>query len=338
MVKVAVFGTKKYVKEYFTKYNDEHDKYELNYLETTLTPQTAALAQGHEVVCVFVNDDVSGAVIDKLAEAGVKLIALRCSGFNSVDTKKAEEKKIGVYRVPAYSPYAVAEHAVALISTLNRKTHKAYNKVREGNFAIDGLMGFDIHGKTVGVVGTGAIGQIFAKIMKLGFGAEVIAYDVMQDKSLPEMGINYVPLDELLGKSDIISLHVPLLDSTKHMINEDSISKMKKGVMLVNTSRGPLIDTKAVIRGLKSKQIGALGLDVYEEEDSFVYEDNSDQGIDDELLARLMSFHNVLITGHQAFFTHEAMTKITETTFDNIAKNLAGKPNEENKVPPPKKK
>jgi len=334
-VKVAVFGTKRWVKDAFNAYNDAHNKFELVYFEVPLSPLTAQLASGFQVVCVFVNDNVGTEVVDQLADLGVKLIALRCAGFNNVDLQRAADRNILVLRVPAYSPYAVAEHAVALVMSLNRHIHKAYNKVRDGNFAIDGLLGFDIHGKTVGVVGTGQIGAIFAKILKLGFQATVIAYDVILNKELIDLGINYVPLDEIYARSDIISLHVPLLPSTQHLINDDAISKMKPGVMIVNTSRGGLIETPAILKALKSGKIGHLGLDVYEEEGNLFYEDLSDKVIADDQLSRLLTFPNVIMTGHQAFFTREAVEKIASVTLENVADYLAGTPKKENTVSAP---
>jgi len=336
MVKIAVFGTRHWVKQYFEEYNNSHTKFEIVYFEPTLSPLTASLAKGFEVVCVFVNDNVNTEVVGLLADYGIKLIALRCAGFNNVDLVKAEEKNILILRVPAYSPNAVAEHAVALVMTLNRHIHKAYNKVREGNFSIDGLLGFDVYNKTVGVIGTGQIGAIFAKILKLGFGAKVIAYDVFLNKELIDLGIvTYVTLDEIYAQSDIISLHVPLLPSTHHMINEESINKMKQGVMIVNTSRGALIDTPAVVKALKAGKIGHLGLDVYEEEGNLFYEDLSDRVIADDMLSRLLTFPNVIITGHQAFFTKEAVEKIASVTLTNVADFLAGTPKKENTVTAP---
>jgi len=331
MVKVAVFGTKQWVKSSFEEYN-KSTNHELAFFDVTLSTKTAPLAAGCEAVCAFVNDDLSGEVIEKLSELGIKLIAMRCAGFDRVDLAKAEEKKITVVRVPAYSPHAVAEHAVALMMALNRKIHRAYNKVREGNFSIDGLLGFDIHGKTVGVAGTGQIGAIFAKILKLGFGANVIAYDVFQNKELLELGIPYVPLDELLQQSDVISLHVPLLKDTTHMINADTLKKMKPGVMIINTSRGGLIDTSAVIQALKSGHVAHLGIDVLEEEGNYFYEDMSGKILGDDKLSRLLTFPNVIITAHQAFFTKEAVNKIASTTLDNIKDFQAGNVKKENLV------
>jgi len=271
---------------------------------------------------VFVNDELNAFVVDRLADYGVKLIVLRCAGFNNVDLAKAA----------SYSPNAVAEHALALVMALNRKTHKAYNKVREGNFSLEGLMGFDIFGKTVGVIGTGQIGALFAKIMKLGLQANVVAYDVFQNKELLGLGIPYVSLDELYASSDIISLHVPLLPQTRHMINADSLGKMKKGVMIINTSRGGLIDTADVIVALKSGKVGYLGLDVYEEEAHLFYEDLSGRVIQDDIITRLLTFPNVVLTGHQAFFTREAIHQITNTSLQNIADFFAGSVKKENLV------
>lgn len=333
MVKIAVFSSRPWVKDNFSVFaKKSKENYELEYFDTALSEKTVALAQGHEAVCLFVNDSANGAVIEKLAEYGVKLIALRCAGFNNVDLDKAAEKGITILRVPAYSPHAVAEHAVALMLSLNRHIHKAYNKTREANFTIDGLLGFDIYGKTVGVIGTGQIGAIFAKILKLGFNAKVIAYDVFQNKELIELGINYVPLDDLYAASDIISLHVPLLPQTHHLINKSSLEKMKDGVMIINTSRGGLIDTPAVVQALKSGKVGHLGLDVYEEEGHLFYEDLSGLVLEDDTIARLLTFPNVIVTGHQAFFTKEAVDKITSTTFGNITDFFSNNVKKENVV------
>jgi len=334
MVKIAVFSARPYVKDYFGAYveNQAKGKHEVEFFDTACNEKTVALAQGFDVVCLFVNDSAPAAVIDKLSEYGIKLIALRCAGFNNVDLEKAAEKGITILRVPAYSPFAVAEHAVALALGLNRKIHKAYNKTREANFTIDGLMGFDINGKTVGVIGTGQIGAIFSKIMKNGFNAKVIAYDVFQNKDIIANGIPYVSLEEIYAQSDIISLHVPLLPSTKHMIDAEALTKMKDGVMIINTSRGGLIDTPAVVRALKSGKVGYLGLDVYEEEGNLFYEDLSGHVIMDDVIARLLTFPNVIVTGHQAFFTKEAMDKITSTTFNNVDDFIAGTIKKENEV------
>jgi len=314
-MKIAFFSTKPYDKRFFVAAN-ESVGHELTFFETKLTADTAALADGFEGVCVFVNDPLDAQVLEKLAGQGCKLILLRCAGYNNVDLDAADRLGLTVCRVPVYSPYAVAEHTVALILTLNRKVHKAYNRVREGNFAIDGLIGFDLHDKAIGIVGTGRIGQIFAKIC-IGFGMHVLAYDIKPKDELQAMGVRYVPFDELVKKSDIISLMCPLTPDTHHLVSTDAVANMKPGVMLVNTSRGGLINAKALIHGLKSGQIGSVALDVYEEEGDVFFEDLSDKVLQDDVLARLLSFPNVLITSHQAFFTKEAMHKIASTTLDN---------------------
>ena len=316
-MKIAFFGTHKFEQPFFDDYNCKKG-HEITYLEAHLSVESAALAEGYPCVCVFVNDTVDAAVVSKLAEQGVTLIAARSAGFNHIDLEAVSRHGMRVVRVPAYSPYAVAEHAVAMILTLNRKTHRAYNRVREGNFSLDGLLGFDLRGKTVGVVGTGKIGIVFARIL-MGFGCEILACDLIPNWELKEQGAHYVPIDELLRKSDIISLHCPLLAATHHMVNEGSLARMKKGAMLINTSRGGLVDTPAVIEALKSGQLGALGLDVYEEEADLFFEDHSTQVMQDDVFARLLTFPNVLITGHQAFFTEEALRGIAMTTLDNVS-------------------
>jgi D-lactate dehydrogenase len=273
---------------------------------------------------VFVNDDLNEQIIEQLASLGVKLIALRCAGFNNVDINAAKRKGIAVVRVPAYSPHAVAEHAVALMLTLNRQTHKAYNRVREGNFSLERLTGFDFYGKTVGVVGTGSIGKVFCEIM-LGFGCKVLAFDLVANKELEGRGVEYLPFLDLLEKSDIISLHCPLTELTRHLINADTIRMMKRGVMLINTSRGALVNAQAAIDGLKSGRIAYLGIDVYEQEQTLFFNDLSGQVIQDDLIMRLISFPNVLITAHQGFFTKEALTQITLITLQNISEFEAGK-------------
>jgi D-lactate dehydrogenase len=316
-MKVAFFSAKDFERGVFDAYNARKG-HVLRYLDPHLNEDTASLAAGHDCVCVFVNDTLNGAVIEKLAGLGVKLIAARSAGFNHIDLEAAKKHQLPVVRVPAYSPFAVAEHAVAMILTLNRKTHRAYNRVREGNFALDGLLGFDLHGKTIGVVGTGKIGQVFAKIM-IGFGCEVLAYDVAPNVSVREMGVQYLPLADVLRKSDIVSLHCPLLAATHHLINAETLAKMKPGAMLINTSRGGLVDTKAVIEALKTGHLGSLGLDVYEEEGELFFEDLSGQVLQDDVFARLLTFSNVLITGHQAFFTNEALQGIAMTTLDSMS-------------------
>lgn len=284
---------------------------------------TVNLTKGYDAVCVFVNDRLNAEVIAALKQNDVKLIALRCAGFNNVDLEAAKQHGIKVVRVPAYSPHAVAEHAVALILTLNRKTHKAYNRVREGNFSLERLTGFDLYGKTVGAIGTGKIGQVFCNIM-LGFGCRVLAFDLMEDKELASKGVEYLPLMDLLQQSDVISLHCPLNDQTRHIINKETIPMMKEGAMLINTSRGGLIDTVDVIEGLKSGRIGYVGLDVYEQEEKLFFKDLSENIIQDDLIMRLLSFPNVLITSHQGFFTEEALVQIAQTTLDNIDAFEAG--------------
>jgi len=322
-MKISFFSTQPYDKEFFNLYNDSFG-YELEYFETHLNLQTVSLVDKSTVVCVFVNDKVDANVIEKLAEKGVKIIALRCAGFNNVDLTAALQYNIRVCRVPAYSPEAVAEHAVAMILSLDRKIHKAYNRVREQNFSLNGLLGFDVHGKTIGVIGTGNIGKVFCKIIS-GFGCRVLAFDIIANKDLESIGVTFLPLIELLKQSDIISLHCPLNEQTKHLINAETIAMMKKGVMLVNTSRGGLIDTSAVIAALKSGQIGYLGIDVYEQEENLFFRDLSSDIIADDTIQRLMSFPNVLVTAHQAFFTKEALTQVTLTTLRNIDNILAGK-------------
>lgn len=318
--RVAVFSTKNWVKNSFDLVNDRF-KFEVAFFESRLQKKTIPLAEGFDVVCVFVNDVLDAEVIEGLHNVGVKLVALRCAGFNNVDIEKAKEIGMGIVRVPAYSPFAVAEHTLGLILTLNRKYHKAYTRVRDGNFALDGLLGFDIHGKTIGLIGTGRIGQIFSQLMS-GFGCKIIAYDKYPNKELQERGVEYVDLQELYKQSDIISLHCPLTHETFHMINEYAIAAMKDGVMIVNTSRGPLVDTNAAIEGLKKGKVGYLGLDVYEEEEELFFEDLSESVIQDDQFVRLQTFPNVLITAHQAFFTKEAVLNISETTFENINEYL----------------
>jgi len=313
---VTFFSTQNYDRLYFDRHNSR--KHVLRYVEVALDEQTVALAAGSDAVCVFVNDRVTAPVIRQLAASGIRLVALRCAGFNNVDLPAAAEAGMAVVRVPAYSPHAVAEHAVALILTLNRKTHKAYNRVREGNFSLDRLTGFDLFGKTVGVVGTGKIGAVFCDIM-LGFGCRVLAYDVTENPALLAKGVQYLPLSELLGASDIVSLNCPLNPQTHHLINADSIRLMRRGVMLINTGRGGLIQTKAAIDALKTGQLGYLGLDVYEQEEHLFFRDFSETIIQDDQIARLMAFPNVLVTSHQAFFTEEALTEIAQVTFHNIA-------------------
>lgn len=321
-IRIAVFDSKPYVEEFLKEFNRSY-AYDLEFFANRLTSATANLAKGFNVVCAFINDDLGAVTIDLLKSFGVELIALRSAGYNNVDLKAAFGK-IHIVRVPAYSPYAVAEHAVALMMTLNRKTHRAYCRTRENNFQIHGLMGFDMYQKIAGVIGLGKIGKCLVSILR-GFGMEVLAYDMKPDELYAkETGIRFVALNELLSKSDIISLHCPLTPATKHMINVDAFSVMKKGVMLINTGRGKLIDTKALIGALKSGKVGSAGLDVYEEEEEYFFEDFSNSVMDDDTLARLLTFPNVLVTSHQAFFTKEAMTNITQTTFENVKEYFAG--------------
>jgi D-lactate dehydrogenase len=313
---VTVFSTKPYDRRFLEAANATAG-HRLSYLEARLSVETASLAKGADAVCAFVNDEVNGDVLAKLASVGVKLVVLRAAGFNNVDLEAARREGITVARVPAYSPYAVAEHTIALILTLNRNTHRAYNRVREGNFALEGLLGFDLFGKTAGIVGTGKIGEVVCRILT-GFGCTVLAYDPQPNAACERMGVRYVTLDELLSLSDIITLHCPLTPATHHLIDAKALTRIKPGVMLINTSRGAVVDTKAVLRGLKDGTIGHLGLDVYEEEADLFFEDLSSRFIGDDVFARLLTFPNVLITGHQAFFTEEALTNIAETTIENI--------------------
>jgi D-lactate dehydrogenase len=326
---IAFFSSQPYDKQFFKAHNEGYN-FSLQFFEVALSAQTVGLAKGANAVCVFVNDKVDASVIARLKEGGVRFIALRCAGFNNVDLEAAKEAGFRVCRVPAYSPEAVAEHAVALILTLNRKTHKAYNRVREQNFALHGLLGFDLHGKTVGVVGTGKIGQAFCRIM-LGFGCRVLAFDVIANRDLEAISVEYLPLVELLQQSEVVSLHTPLNEQTRHLINSQTIGYLKQGMMLINTSRGALIDTQAVIAALKTGRIGYLGIDVYEQEEHLFFRDRSGDIIEDDTIQRLTSFPNVLVTAHQAFFTQEALHQIAETTLfhlssleKDISQNLPG--------------
>ncbi len=314
-MKIACFSTKSYDKEYLSKAIVA--PHSIVFFEESLNPNTVGLLTGFDGICVFVNDKLDNNLLQQIASAGIKAIFLRCAGFNNVVISTATSLGIKVYRVPAYSPYAVAEHAVALVLTLNRKTHKAYNRVKEYNFSIERLHGFDVHGKTVGVIGTGTIGLVFAKIM-LGFGCKVIAFDPTESDDAKQLGIQYVALEDVLKQADILSLHCPLNQHTRHMISTKEFSIMKHGAMLINTSRGALIDTKEAIEALKTGALGYLGIDVYEEEEKLFFHDFSESIISDDILIRLMTFPNVLITSHQAFFTHEALTQIAETTYQNM--------------------
>ncbi|WP_417014183.1 2-hydroxyacid dehydrogenase [Alistipes sp.] len=322
---VAFFGTQPYEQESFDAQNRDFG-FEFRYFKGHLNRQTAVATHGAQAACIFVNDTADAAVIGELARNGVQLLALRCAGYNNVDLEAAHARGIPVVRVPAYSPSATAEYTVALMLSLNRKIPRASWRTRDGNFSLQGLMGFDMNGKTAGVVGTGKIARIVIRIL-LGFGMQVLAYDLFpDDRFARQTGITYVPLDELYRRSDIITLHCPLTEATEHLIDEDSIARMKRGVMIVNTGRGGLIQTEALIEGLKSGQIGSAGLDVYEEESDYFYQDRSDTIIGDDTLARLLLFPNVIVTSHQAFFTAEAMHNITRTTLQNIRDFFDGRP------------
>lgn len=325
-MKLAFFDTKSYDIPGFDRYALPAG-IEMKYFEPNLDEDTVSLAAGYDAVCVFVNDIVNANVVNKLYELGVKVILLRCAGFNNVDMK-ACRGKIRVFRVPAYSPYAVAEHAMALLLTINRRTHKAYNRTREFNFSLQGLAGFDLHGKTVGIVGTGKIGKVFANICQ-GFGMNILAYDKFPDTN---SGLHYVELEELFAKSDIISLHCPLTDETQHLVDAKSIAGMKPGVTIINTSRGGLINTGDLINGIKDKTIGAACLDVYEEEGDFFYEDFSGHIVRDDKLVRLIAMPNVIVTSHQAFLTNEALDNIAATTVNNMISFFEGHPDSTTEV------
>lgn len=315
-MKLAFFSTKSYDLDIYEKLN-KTENHEITFYEARLRSRTANLTKGFDAVCIFVNDKLDSECLESIAENGVKLIVLRCAGFNNLDIKKAADLGIKIFRVPAYDPHAVAEHALALILTLNRKTHKAYNRVRESNFSLERLTGFTLKGKMVGVIGTGKIGQVFCEIM-IGLGCKVIAYDHSNNKRIEELGVEYVSFEKVLQNSNIISLHCPLTSETKHIINKKALSMMKRGAMLINTSRGGLIDTRDVIESLKENHLGSLGIDVYEQEEKLFFKDLSETIIQDDVILRLVSFPNVLITAHQAFFTTEALTEIAQVTFQNI--------------------
>lgn len=318
---VAVFSAKPYDRTFFAA--AAGDRHALTFLEPRLSAETAALAAGAEAVCLFVNDTADRPALERLAREGVRLVALRCAGFNNVDLAAAADLGLAVARVPAYSPHAVAEHTLALVLALDRKIHRAYNRVREGNFALDGLIGFDLHGKTAGVVGTGAIGAVVVRILA-GFGCRILAHDPEPNPDCLAAGATYVDLDRLFAEADLVTLHCPLTPATRHLVDAERLQRCKPGVMLVNTGRGALVDTPAVIEGLKSGRIGALGIDVYEEEGDLFFEDLSGQVLQDDVFARLLTFPNVLITGHQAFFTREALQAIAETTIANVEAFAAG--------------
>lgn len=321
-MRTILFSTQTYDRDSFLACSSDLD---LHFQPARLTLDTAALAQGHAVVCAFINDDLSAPVLECLVEGGTQLIALRSAGYNHVDLHAAQQLGLTVVRVPAYSPHAVAEHAVALVLALNRRLHRAYNRTREGDFSLHGLTGFDLVGKRVGVVGTGQIGEVFARIMA-GFGCALLAYDPYPNPAVEALGGRYVPLDELLAESDIVSLHCPLNDGTRYLVNSHSLQRMKRGAMLINTGRGALVETPALIEALKSGQLGYLGLDVYEEEANLFFEDRSDLPLQDDVLARLLTFPNVIVTAHQAFLTREALAAIARTTLDNISAWASGAP------------
>ena len=325
-MKLAFFDTKSYDIPGFDRYGIPAGV-EIKYFEPNLNRDTVTLAAGFDAVCVFVNDTVDAVVVDRLYQLGVKAIVLRCAGFNNVDIK-ACEGKLRVFRVPAYSPHAVAEHAMALLLTINRRTHKAYIRTRDFNFSLQGLAGFDLYGKTVGIIGTGKIGRVFADICK-GFGMKILAYDKFPN---PDAGLTYVDLPELFAQADIISLHCPLTEETRHLINDKTIAMMKKGVTIVNTSRGALVDTEALINGIKEKKVGAACLDVYEEEGDFFYEDFSGHIVQDDKLVRLIAMPNVIVTSHQAFLTNEALDNIAATTVNNLTRFFSGDPDTSTEV------
>ncbi|RZU98688.1 2-hydroxyacid dehydrogenase [Spiribacter vilamensis] len=323
-MRIYFFSAQKYDREFMERGNENHG-FELAFTESPLNADTARLANGAEVICAFVNDTLDAPCLQALADAGVRIVAMRCAGFNNVDVPEAKRLGLSVVTVPAYSPEAVAEHTLALILTLNRNTHRAYARVREGDFNLKGLLGFNLNGRTVGLVGTGRIGVATARVLS-GLGVQLLGFDVYENPAFEALGGRYVELDDLYAQSDIISLHCPLTDANHYMINATSIARMKDGVMLVNTSRGGLIDTEAVIEALKSRKVGHLALDVYEQESDIFFRDLSDEILADDMLSRLLTFPNVLITGHQGFFTEEAMTQIAEVTLANVAAVAGNEP------------
>ncbi len=334
-MKIAIFDSHRFEREPFEQANERHG-HELVHLEARLTSFTAELARGFPCVCCFVNDRLDASAIDVLASGETQLIALRSAGYNHVDVEAADRHGIPVVRVPEYSPHAIAEHTIALVLSLDRKIHRAYARVREGNFSLEGLVGFDLHKKTVGIIGTGRIGRATAKIFR-GFGCRVLAFDIQpHDELVQQHGVEYVSLDDLYPECDIVSLHVPLTPSTHHLIGTDQLACMKRGVMLVNTSRGALVDTRALIAGLKSGHVGSAALDVYEEEEGLFFRDLSDHVLQDDVLARLLTFPNVLVTAHQAFLTREALTSIAEITLGNVSAFEQGRPLDNRVVLPPR--
>ncbi len=323
-MKVAVFSAKRYDRDFLDAANASAG-HRITYFDDPLEPQTAALANGYEVVSIFVNDKADAGVLEELSRGGTRLVALRCTGYNNIDLEAAARLGLRVVRVLSYSPYSVAEHAVALLLAINRKIHRAYNRTRDSNFALDGLMGFDLYGKTVAVVGTGKIGRVFTRIM-LGFGCQVIGYDKFHSPEYEALGARYAQPGEIGAKADIISLHCPLTPETHHIINSETLSRAKRGALLVNTSRGALVDTEAAIEALKSGQLGGLAIDVYEQEAGLFFRDLSSEIISDDIIQRLLAFPNVIVTGHQAFFTQEAIATICETTMNSIGEFASGKP------------
>ena len=316
-MKVTIYSAQSYDKKYFLNANKAFN-HQLIFHEARLEPKTVELARGSDAVCAFVNDDLGEVTIEALKAIGVPMIAMRCAGYNNVNLSVAGKLGIHVVRVPAYSPYAVAEHTIALMLSLNRKIHRAYSRVRDGNFCLQGLTGFDMHGKTVGIIGTGRIGSIVANILK-GFGCKILAFDAIENETLKKNGVRYLPLNDLLSQVDIVSFHCPLTPDTFHLINEDTLERMKHGIMIINTSRGAIVDANAAIKGLKSGKISYLGLDVYEQEGDLFFHDLSDTIIRDDVFERLLTFPNVLVTGHQGFFTEEALVNIADTTLENIS-------------------
>lgn len=324
-MRTTVFGTRPYDRRFLAAANRRFG-HDLVFLEARLDATTAPLAGGSSAVCVFVNDLVDAAVLERLAAGGIRLVALRCAGFNNVDLVAAERLGIDVVRVPAYSPHSVAEFTIGLLLALDRRIHRAWARVRENNFALDGLIGRDLHGRTVGVIGTGQIGAIVARALRLGFGCEVLAHDLMPNPALEAIGVRFVPRPQLLAEAEIVTLHCPLTPETRHLIDAATIESARDGLIIVNTSRGALIDTEALIAGLKSRRIGGVALDVYEQEADLFFEDLSNEIIADDVFQRLLTFPNVLVTGHQAFLTEEALTAIAETTLQSIADAQAGRP------------
>ena len=323
-MKIAVFSTKRYDRDFLEKANASAG-HQITYFDVPLEQETVALAAAYDAVCIFVNDKADAGVLEALSHGGTRLVALRCTGFNNVDLQAAARVGLKVVRVVTYSPYSVAEHAVALLLAINRKIHRAYNRTRDSNFSLDGLMGFDLHGKTVAVVGNGKIGRVFAQIM-LGFGCEVIGYDKYPSPEFEALGVRYAKPGEIGARADIISLHCPLTPETHHIINADTLARAKRGALLINTSRGGLVDTEAAIEALKSGQLGGLAIDVYEQEADLFFRDLSSAIISDDVFQRLLSFPNVIVTGHQAFFTREAVSTICETTINSINEFAAGQP------------